>query len=324
MPIPQIKAVYSTGATIAAGAPDAGLALIGSAPQFGLLTLFKYTRNEESSADQYGLTFLEKTGQSADGLVAFMERFRYQELMSETRRDPYFRSHPVSTDRIGIMRSRASDISARASPQSEESLNQLAMILQPASRVFSKYPKSDTSIPARYARAIAAYRALDIKAATLDTQALIADFPDNPYYHELMGQILFENGRIMESIPPHRRSVELAPDQALLKVNLARSLSETKDAEHLKEAEGLLIDALVLERENAFAWNQLARVYARQSRVGDADLATAEEAYAVGDIQRAFVFSRRASSKLDPSTPNGRRASDIAAITDPRLNGRRS
>jgi predicted Zn-dependent protease len=316
---------------IAAGAPDAGMALIGSAPQFGLLTLFKYTRNEESSADQYGLTFLEKTGQSADGLVAFMERFRYQELMSETRRDPYFRSHPVSTDRIGIMRSRASDISARASPQSEESLNQLAMMkaklvgfLQPASRVFSKYPKSDTSIPARYARAIAAYRALDIKAATLDTQALIADFPDNPYYHELMGQILFENGRIMESIPPHRRSVELAPDQALLKVNLARSLSETKDAEHLKEAEGLLIDALVLERENAFAWNQLARVYARQSRVGDADLATAEEAYAVGDIQRAFVFSRRASSKLDPSTPNGRRASDIAAITDPRLNGRRS
>jgi predicted Zn-dependent protease len=316
---------------IAAGAPDAGMALIGSAPQFGLLTLFKYTRNEESSADQYGLTFLEKTGQSADGLVAFMERFRYQELMSETRRDPYFRSHPVSTDRIGIMRSRASDISARASPQSEESLNQLAIMkaklvgfLQPASRVFSKYPKSDTSIPARYARAIAAYRALDIKAATLDTQALITDFPDNPYYHELMGQILFENGRIMESIPPHRRSVELAPDQALLKVNLARSLSETKDAENLKEAEGLLIDALVLERENAFAWNQLARVYARQSRVGDADLATAEEAYAVGDIQRAFVFSRRASSKLDPSTPNGRRASDIAAITDPRLNGRRS
>jgi predicted Zn-dependent protease len=316
---------------IAAGAPDAGMALIGSAPQFGLLTLFKYTRNEESSADQYGLTFLEKTGQSADGLVAFMERFRYQELMSETRRDPYFRSHPVSTDRIGIMRSRASDISARASPQSEESLNQLAMMkaklvgfLQPASRVFSKYPKSDTSIPARYARAIAAYRALDIKAATLDTQALITDFPDNPYYHELMGQILFENGRIMESIPPHRRSVELAPDQALLKVNLARSLSETKDAENLKEAEGLLIDALVLERDNAFAWNQLARVYARQSRVGDADLATAEEAYAVGDIQRAFVFSRRASSKLDPSTPNGRRASDIAAITDPRLNGRRS
>jgi predicted Zn-dependent protease len=316
---------------IAAGAPDAGMALIGSAPQFGLLTLFKYTRNEESSADQYGLTFLEKTGQSADGLVAFMERFRYQELMSETRRDPYFRSHPVSTDRIGIMRSRASDISARASPQSEESLNQLAIMkaklvgfLQPASRVFSKYPKSDTSIPARYARAIAAYRALDIKAATLDTQALITDFPDNPYYHELMGQILFENGRIMESIPPHRRSVELAPDQALLKVNLARSLSETKDAENLKEAEGLLIDALVLERDNAFAWNQLARVYARQSRVGDADLATAEEAYAVGDIQRAFVFSRRASSKLDPSTPNGRRASDIAAITDPRLNGRRS
>jgi predicted Zn-dependent protease len=315
---------------IAAGAPDAGMALIGSAPQFGLLTLLKYTRNEESAADQYGIGFLEKTGQSADGLVAFMERFRYQELMSESRRDPYFRSHPVSTERVGIMRTRAADVTARASPQSQEAIDQLAIMkaklvgfLQPASRVFSKYPKTDTSIPARYARAIAAYKALDIKAATLETQSLIDDFPENPFYQELMGQILFENGRIADSIGPHRRSVDLAPHEALLKVNLARSLSETKTKEALAEAEGLLIDALVLERDNAFAWNELARVYARQNRVGDADLATAEEAYAVGDVQRAFIFSKRASGKLDPSTPNGRRASDIAAITDPRLNGRR-
>lgn len=315
---------------IAAGAPDAGMALIGSAPQFGLLTLLKYTRNEESAADQYGIGFLEKTGQSADGLVAFMERFRYQELMSESRRDPYFRSHPVSTERVGIMRTRAAEVTAKASPQSQEAIDQLAIMkaklvgfLQPASRVFSKYPKTDTSIPARYARAIAAYKALDIKAATLETQSLIDDFPENPFYHELMGQILFENGRIADSIGPHRRSVELAPHEALLKVNLARSLSETKTKEALAEAEGLLIDALVLERDNAFAWNELARVYARQNRVGDADLATAEEAYAVGDVQRAFIFSKRASGKLDPSTPNGRRASDIAAITDPRLNGRR-
>ncbi|MDZ4759738.1 MAG: M48 family metalloprotease, partial [Alphaproteobacteria bacterium] len=311
---------------IAAGAPDAGMALIGSAPQFGMLTIFKFTRNEESQADQDGLRFLEATGQSAEGLVTFMERFRYMELMSESRREPYFRSHPVSTDRVGVMRARATEVTAKSKPQSEEALDQLAIMkaklvgfLQPAARVYNKYPKTDLSVPARYARAIAAYRDVDIKTATAETQSLIDEDPGNPYYQELMGQILFENSRVDDSIPPHRKSVELAPDQPLLKVNLARSLIETGKEDNLKEAEGLLIDAIANERDNAFAWNQLAKAYGKLNRVGDADLATAEEAYAIGDTQRAFIFAKRATGKLDADTPNGRRASDISAITDPRL-----
>jgi predicted Zn-dependent protease len=315
---------------IAAGAPDAGMALIGSAQQFALLTIFKYTRNEESAADQDGLRFLEATEQSAAGLVTFMERFRYQELMSEGRRDPYFRSHPISSDRIGVMRRRAEEISQRARPQSERAVAQLAIMkakligfLEPASRVYNKFPKTDVSEPARYARAIAAYRALDITTALAETQALIDYAPSNPYYHELLGQILFENGRIEESIAPHRRSVELLPNQPLLLVNLARSLIESGGTANLSEAEGLLITAISRERDNAFAWNQLAKAYGRLNRNGDADLATAEEAYALGDVQRAYIFARRAKDKLDPTTPNGRRASDIATITDPRVARRR-
>src|SRR5690606_36652448 len=49
---------------IYAGAPDAAMALFGSAGQFGMLTFFKFTRADESAADQYGLNLLEKTGQS--------------------------------------------------------------------------------------------------------------------------------------------------------------------------------------------------------------------------------------------------------------------
>ena len=312
-----------------AGAPDAALALFGSAPQFGLMTIFKFTRVEESASDQYGLSFLEKTGQSADGLVSFMEHFRYQELMSETRRDPYFRSHPISSDRIGAITKRAREVSAKAKPQSPETIEQLAMMkaklvgfIGPPARVASRYPASDTSVPARYARAIAAYRAVDIKAALTQTQSLIDEQPMNPYFQELKGQILFESGKSMESVEPHRKSVELAPQHALLKVNLARSLIGTKDDVAIKEAEGLLMDAIRLEPDNAFAWNQLAIAYAKQSRIGDADLATAEEAYIVGDLARAYNFARRARDKLDMSTPNGRRADDIMALSDPRNNPR--
>jgi predicted Zn-dependent protease len=146
-----------------AGAPDAAMALFGSANQFGMLTFFKFTRAEESAADQYGLNFLEATHQSADGIVEFMENFRYQELMSEGRRDPYFRSHPISSDRIGALRKRAAVVSASAEPQSQRAIDQLAMMqaklvgfIGPPTRVMSRYPKTDQSMPAKYARAIAA------------------------------------------------------------------------------------------------------------------------------------------------------------------------
>ena len=308
-----------------AGAPDAALALFGSASTFGTLSAFKFTRAEESAADQFGLDILEHTKQSGDGLPGFMEHFRYEELMSESRRDPYFRSHPISSDRISAIAKRAREISVNAQPQSQKTIDELAMMkaklvgfIGPPARVLSRYPASDTSIPAKYARAIAAYRAVDIKAALAMTQELIDADPTDPYFEELKGQILFESGRAEESIAPHRKSVELDPHAALLKVNLARSLIATKSEDAVKEAEGLLMDALQLEADNAFAWNQLAVCYAKQDRIGDADLATAEEAYITGDMPRAFTFSRRARDKLTLDTPNGQRADDIMALADPR------
>jgi predicted Zn-dependent protease len=320
---------------IAAGAPDAGMALIGSSQQFAMLTFFSYTRDEESAADQYGVTFMDKTGQSADGLVSFLEKFRYEELMSSAKRDPYFRSHPISSDRISAIRARAAEVTARSHPQSQEDIDDLAMMkakligfIGPPSRVANKYPPTDMSEPARYARAIAAYRAVDIKRGLTETKLLIDDHPDNPYYNELYGQILFESGKADESIQWHRRSVELAPNQPLLKVNLARSLIESEDAEHreanLKEAENLLIDAIAMEKDNAFAWNQMSNVYAKQGRKGDADLAVAEEAYILGNMPRAGIFASRAVKVLDPGTPNGQRARDITNLADPRVRGSRS
>ena len=314
-----------------AGAPDAALALFASAPQFQMLNFLKHTRPEEAAADLFGVGLMEKTGQSADGNVSFMEKFRYQELMSESRREPYFRAHPISSDRVTTIAKRAKEISAKARPQTPEEILQLAMMkaklvgfIGPANRVASRYPTTDQTLPAKYARAIAAYRAVDIKAALTQTDELISIEPDNAYFYELKGQILFESGRAGESVQWHRKSVELAPQHALLKVNLARSLIGTKDEDDLAEAEGLLMDAIQLEHDNSFAWNQLATVYGRMDRIGDADLATAEEAYYRGDMARAYVFARRAVDKLDPNTPNGRRADDIAALADPRIQPRRN
>jgi predicted Zn-dependent protease len=315
---------------IAAGAPDAGVALMSNSGYFAALNFFTYGRVAESQADQTGVTLMEQTGQSAEGMVYFFEKFRYEELMSSRRQDPYFRMHPISTQRIAAIRARVAQAETTAQPQSERAIQQLAIMkakligfLQSPMQVARKYPHTDLSENALYARSISEYRAVDIGAALRDIDALLERQPDNPYYWELKGQILFENGRIAESIEPHRKSVQLAPNQPLLKVNLARSLIESRDMEKVREAEGVLMDALAQERDNAFAWNQLAACYGKLNRTPEAALATAEERYYIGDIRRAHVFAQRAAQGLDRTSSNWQRADDIIRVTDPRLPGNR-
>jgi predicted Zn-dependent protease len=309
---------------IAAGAPDAGAALLASSQQFALLSYFTFTRVQESSADQAAVTYLEKTGQSGIGLTEFFTKFRYNEILGEARREPYFRSHPLSGDRIQALQNRVAEQSNRGAVDSASDIDKLKMaqakiqgFLYTPARTFVKYPQSDQTIYARYARAVAAFRAPDLVTATRETSKLIAEQPNNPYFHELLGQIYYENGKSEESLEPNRRAVTLAPTEPLLRVGLARSLIATERAELREEAETNLKEALRLDPDNAFAWNQLAIIADRNGQTGLARLATAEEAYALGDVVRANRFSQVALRNLTRSTPQWRRASDIEVITAP-------
>lgn len=309
---------------IAAGAADAGSALIASSQQFALLSFLRFSQVQESAADQAAVTYLNRLGQSSMGLLEFFENFQYMEVMSEARREPWFRSHPLSTDRIEALRRRAEASPFRDAEDSPEALERFAMMrakiqgfLYPAQQTFLKYPPTDQSLPARYARAIAAFRAPDLTTAVRETRALIEEHPENPYFQELLGQIYFENGRVADSIEPNRRAVALAPGQPLLQINLARSLIADEDPKGWAEAEQLLRAALRNEPQNAFAWRQLATLYDQRGEGGLARLAGAEEAYSVGDIVRAHQFASFAQEQLTRDTPQWRRASDIALITEP-------
>jgi predicted Zn-dependent protease len=309
---------------IAAGAPDAGAALLASSQQFALLSFFTFTRVQESSADQAAVTFLEKTGQSARGLTEFFTKFRYNEILSEARREPYFRSHPLSGDRIQALQNRVNDQTHKSAVDSAADMDRLKMaqakiqgFLYTPARTFVKYPQSDQSIYARYARAVAAFRAPDLLTATRETNKLIAEQPNNPYFHELLGQIYYENGKAADSVAPNRRAVQLAPAEALLRVGLARSLIATEKADLRAEAETNLREAIRLDDDNAFAWNQLAIIADRNGQTGLARLATAEEAYALGDVIRANRFAQVALRNLPRTTPQWQRASDIDVITAP-------
>ena len=308
----------------AAGAPDAGAALMANANYFATLDYLGYSREQEARADQAAATYLEKAGESGRGLVDFFDKFRYEEVFDHAHQYPFFQSHPLSSDRIEALRVRVEKLPHFATADTPEAIDRhklmvakLKAFMNPPYQTLVEYPETDTSFIARYARAIAYHKEEEPERALKVVDGLIADQPNNPYIWELKGQILFESGKIKESEAPYRKSVELKPGAPLLRVNLGQTLVAEEDKTKLDDAVVQLKRALDLENDNAFAWEILARAYDSKGDPGMARLATAEQDFALGQLKDARVFAMRAREMLPKDTPQWRRATDIVLVSQP-------
>jgi predicted Zn-dependent protease len=312
-----------------AGAGDAAAPLIASSQYFGALGAIGYSREQEARADQAAITYLEKAGMSSKGLVDFFDEFRYEEVFEEARRYRWFDDHPLTGDRIELLRKRAQEQPHWAAVDSPELIEKheimkakLIGFTEPPQTAFFKYTDADHSFVARYARAIAYYRETETDKALDAIDDLLRDYPNNPYIWELKGQVLFEAGRVKESEPAHQRSVDLRPDAPLLRINLAQSIVSQDDPKKMDIAILQLRRAISLDRDDldggdSFAYRLLAQAYDAKGDDGMARLSTAEERFAVGDFVQARIFALRAREHLHQNTPEWRRATDIVLVSQP-------
>jgi predicted Zn-dependent protease len=328
--------VLGLAAAIASGRPELGQAVISGGQDIALKGLLSYTRAQESAADQAAVRLLNGTGQSPRGLLEFLGILGDQEVLLSSNQDPYLRSHPLTQDRISFLRDQA-----RLSPygQAQASPGLVALharlrakligFLEPRDRVLQRYPPEDRSLPARYARAIARYRDSDLDAALSQIGALIAEHPDDPYFHELKGQMLFENGRIAEALPAYETAVRLLPKAPQLRLGLAQVQLEANDLgsngpELNARALGHLTEVLRYEPSNAFAWRLTAIAHGRNGDLGMTALALAESALARGQGGEARQQAVRAQKILAENSAGWLRASDVeqAAVRMTRRNNR--
>ncbi|MEM0929487.1 MAG: M48 family metalloprotease [Pseudomonadota bacterium] len=320
---PAMLSLVLGAALLVVGAPpELGLSAIGAGQQVAQQSFLSYSRGQESAADQAAVTYLETVGSSSQGLVQFFDKLQNRQLISGRQPIPYLQTHPLALQRSNVIRSRASTSEFWDVENTDAEIFELDMIKAKIVGFMNEphvthrvYPLTDQSDPARYARAVAYYRASDLEAASREIDRLIADYPNNPYFHELKGQMLFEHGRPLEAIDPHRRSTELAPQFALLKINLSRALVSTEDKDHVSEAIDILDEALRMERGNAFGWTELARAHALEGNNDLAALAQAEAYYHYGNSREALRFALRARDDLTPGTPEHQQALDIIVAT---------
>ena len=322
-----------------AGAPGLGQAGMGVA--FGgqdaaLRSLLAYRQSEESSADQAAITFLNATKQSGRGMIETFE-FMASKLVGVQGIDPYLQSHPMPSQRISQLRDlvAASPYYDNVDPPALQFHHDLMKaklfgFLDEPQTVFNRFPQTDQSLPAYYARAIATYRQSGVKVATPLLDALIAAQPENPYFYELKGQFLFESGKPAEAVAPLREAVRLS-NEPLLRIMLAQALLGANDKKLVDEAITNLKTALTREDSSAMGYRQLASAYARKAEaaqaagakrqyMAQAELASAEAYFYEGQLKRAKQQAKRAKQGFVDGTPNWIRADDILAFEVPRRN----
>jgi len=329
-----IGAILGAGA-LAAGAASGsssattgGAAAVVGAGSVGQRSFLAYRRGEEIAADRAALRYLKATKQSARGMLATFDRMAGQEMFSAQLVDPYAVSHPMARDRY-----RALETEARKSPYFDKpddyvlqyrhdmAKAKLFAFTSHPSAVERRYPRSDTSLPAQYARAIAALQSRS-RSADKQIDALIRQHPNNPYFHEIKGQALIESGRPKAAIAPFRRALQLRPNETQFKIWLGYALVASNDNSVLPEAERLLRQALQNDPNSSIGYSQLAIAHARQGEVAEADLATARSLMVRGDFAAAKRYAGRAQQKLKRGSPAWLQADDILTYNPPNMERR--
>jgi predicted Zn-dependent protease len=284
-------------------------------------SLLSYVRAQEESADRAAVKFLNATGQSAKGMQNTFKRFAEDFMIIATRVDPYQQSHPMPKERVIALEDLVKtnqhwDKKDPPELQLRHDLMRakLAGFLERADTVARRYPSTDTGLPARYARAIAAYRFGGLSGALTQIDSLIQTQPNNPYFHELKGQALLEGAQPAAAIAPLRRAAALAPNAALIRIMLGQALVATGENKYSDEAISLLRVAMQREPDAPVVYSQLAMAYGRKGDLAEADLASAQAALARGDAKTARELAARAKTRFPTGSPGWVRSDDIVSL----------
>ncbi len=306
------------------GLTNAGAAALSGPQNVILRSLLSYQRQQEESADRAGVKFLTATGQSAKGMYETFKRLSNDILFAAHGADPYYQSHPMPSDRVAAL-----EELARTSPywdkKDDPALQlrhdmmraKISAFLERQETVYRRYPLSNTSLPARYAHAIATYLHGDLRNALAQIDGLIQTQPNNPYFYELRGQALMEGGKPAEALAPLRKAVQLSNNAPLIEMLLGQALVATDNKAYTDEAINILRNAVSREPEAPIGYSQLAMAYGKKGDLAEADLASAQAAFLRGDNKTARDLASRAKTRFAVGTPGWVKADDIVSAKLP-------
>jgi predicted Zn-dependent protease len=278
-----------------------------------------FSRGQEQAADQAGIRYLDKLGYSSRGIAEFLRILSGQELLRSSRQDPYLRTHPITSERVRFVENHVKNSPYSDRPTSpafaiahQRMVAKLDGFIDPPETTLARYKADDRSVGARYARTIAEFRRGNLDAAIPMIEALIREYPDDAYFVELKGQMLFENGRLEKALDVYKKAVSLLPNAPLFRTSLAHVIIELNRPELLETALSHVKSALRIDRFNPLAWRLAGIAHGRRGEMGLSAWSLAEYNLLAGRKDQAFSLARRAMTLLKEGSPSWLRAQDIA------------
>ena len=315
-----LGAIIGGAAVIATGRGDIGAAILTTGQTMAKQNVLAYSRTQEGAADHAALRFLENTRQSARGLMRFMRILENQDLLSVSQQDPYARSHPLSRDRITAIEHHIANSQFSDTDDTEQAKASYSRIkaklfayLRPYKKTLQAYPETNKSMVARYARAIAEFRNSNLDKALLIMDNLIKEMPADPYFQEMKGQMLFEHGRIPESLLAYNNAAKLLPEAHYIRRDLARVQIEM-GTKYLDLAITNLDFALLKDRGSSQNWRLLAIAYGRNGNLPRSYLALGEEALLKQKYKIAQFQANRAKKSFKKGSREWLQAEDIEMV----------
>jgi len=312
---------------IAAGAgADAGMGILQAGQRAALGEFLAFTRGQEATADATGSRLLSKAGISGKGMLDFFAKLQNEEYrLAIYSKDSFDQSHPLSSERIQALEQKLKADPAYNKPidpaleaRFERVKAKLLGYIDPRQAVL-RYPESNQSIPAHYARAYAYHQGGYPDKAEAEADALLAKDPHDPFFLELKGQILLEDGKPKDALTPLREATERSGNAPMIAAMLGHALVETNDPKNFDEAKQILKVAVNRDNEDPFAWYQLGIIYDREGDQPRASLATAERNNLEGNAKMALASAQMAMKGIQPGTPDYLRAQDIAMVSKAEL-----
>lgn len=312
--------VLGAAAAAASGKPEAAMAVLSGGQGVVARKFFAFTRANEESADQSALGVLDRLGISSSGMVKVFELLMRNERAHVGSPDPYMLTHPLTNLRIEHVRNHAENAKVpygsyphKFDEANERMIAKLYGFINSPEKTLAHYPISNKSVAARMARAVAYYKMPDVPRSMTEIDSLIADYPKDPFFHELKGQILFENNRLKEALASYQTAVALLPSSSLLLADLGKVELAQNGQDMLATATAHLEKSVALDKANSTTWRLLATAYGKAGNKGLSALALAEEAELQDSPETVLRQVEVAIPNLANDPAAKQRASDLKA-----------
>ncbi|MFP7570712.1 M48 family metalloprotease [Marivita sp. S2033] len=301
-------------AAAAAGGGRAAAGLAIGTQSSVMRSLLSHSRAEEASADISSIRYLMRAGIDPQGAIEVQDLFRGQEALSESRQDPYMRSHPLTRDRLRALKGLVSGSKAQGATDPAAAYwfarakGKLTAFTRAPTWTLRRADQSGSADIAQMRKAVAYHRQSDLGRALGQIDGAISQRPKDPFLRDLKGQILLESRRAGDAVAVYSAAARLAPNHPLILGGLGRAhLAAGNPGEALR----VLESARGRDYGDARILRDLSVAYATTGNNAMASLVTAERYALQGRLNDAAIQAKRAEGALARGSGPWKRAQDV-------------